>query len=669
MKIEKNGNANQTNDQERADQSDAPWLAWLNIALDAYQEDERSRVDRLKHDIASDPDNEILDRYQQERDFRKPSTLRKVGRVALDVMRIHPQSSEQRRDREAMSLAISEHDAETKSQRQWRDWVQKKQAASERLRQEEEDRKEAEALERDMVEAMDVMRQRSHELTIGQRNQEIIEREINSRLLTVDKLEEEVLSGSHEVSKGVIDYDGAQIPIYYLKGIPFSMLSHAVDYRRLDWQDEGHIGVGTSKALFNDPSIWSEHEENALADKSYAYDVYNTKGNLISTSYINSESNIDAACKGELRYGFDKVVGGSFLDFWSCDGGAPNYKDSSSIDSSVRRINYNKVLDELNSPGSNWGGYNEVLLKRYSDTGLPLLPSYIITESGEIADQALRHAKYFNIPIVDINREIYDKKYEDHIEKLIDSLGRDADYVEVARVNDLIHMIDYSHNRTLHRSAYISRHNYYDNDNDYSAHARGRLKMWFDEENEGNDGIDDERSRRINQCITRISQLEFDKQTDFIVSKINDIADAYRKANERGEAANYNDHFYLSNDEDSTEVKGFNVTYEKPYWRGLLSLDGREQKVNRWNDTVALDTIRVEFTLPSNLGPVSTKIANLSNPDNPDENDPTFVKLAKAFFECYEVAKQNRQLVKPESDTELAPGSQDTKDRSESGDS
>ena len=167
MKIEKNGNANQTNDQEQVNQSDAPWLAWLNIALDAYQEDERSRVDRLKHDIASDPDNEILDRYQQERDFRKPSTLRKVGRAALDVMRIHPQSSEQRRDREAMSLAISEHDAETKSQRQWRDWVQKKQAASERLRQ-EEDRKEAEALERDMVEAMDVMRQRSHELTIGQ---------------------------------------------------------------------------------------------------------------------------------------------------------------------------------------------------------------------------------------------------------------------------------------------------------------------------------------------------------------------------------------------------------------------------------------------------------------------------------------------------------------------
>ena len=64
--------------------------------------------------------------------------------------------------------------------------------------------------------------------------------------------------------------------------------------------------------------------------------------------------------------------------------------------------------------------------------------------------------------------------------------------------------------------------------------------------------------------------------------------------------------------------------------------------MNRWNDTVALDTIRVEFTLPSNLGAISTKIANLSNPDNPDENDPTFDKLAKAFFECYEVAKQNR---------------------------
>ena len=665
MKIEKNGNANQTNDQERADQSDAPWLAWLNIALDAYQEDERSRVDRLKHDIASDPDNETLDRYQQERDFRKPSTLRKVGRVALDVMRIHPQSSEQRRDREAMGLAISEYDAEAESQRQWRDWVQKKQAVSERLQQEEEeDRKEAEALERDMVEAMDVMRRRSHELTIGQRNQEIIEREINSRLLTVDKLEEEVLSGSHEVSKGVIDYDGTQIPIYHLKGIPFSMLSHAVDFRRYAWMNKKHItGGGTSKALFDDPSIWSKHEEDALTDKSSGY---NARGNLVSVSYINSENNINNADKGKLRYGFDKIPGGSFLAFNDRDGGTPNYIGENGTNNVARGLNYNEVLNKLNNI-SYVDGYNEMLLKRYSDTGLPLLPSYIITESGEIADQALRHAKYFNIPIVDINREIYDKKYEDHIEKLIKSLGQDADYMEVARVDSLIHMIDYSYNRRFHRLAYSNRRNYKDY---YVDHTRERLKSWSGGENEGSDSISDRRSRYINQCITRISQLEFDKRTDFIVSKINDIADAYRKANERGEAINYFDHFYLSNDEDSTEVKGFNVIYKKSYWRGHLSLDGQEQKVNRWNTNgMSLDTIRVEFTLPSNLGPVSTEIANFPNPDNPNENDPTFGKLAKAFFECYEVAKQNRQLAKPESDIEPALSPQDTKEHDESGDS
>lgn len=662
MKIEKNGNTNQTNDQEQANQSDAPWLAWLNIALDTYQEDERSRVDRLKRDIASDSDDETLDRYQQERDFRKPSTLRKVGRVVLDVMRIHPQSSEQRRDREAMSLAISEHDAETKSQGQWRDWVQKKQAASERLQREEENRKEAEVLERDMVEAVDIMCQRSHELTIGQRNQEIIEREINSHLLTVDKLEEEVLSGSHEVSKGVIDYDGVQIPIYHLEGIPFSMLSHAVDFRRPSWQNEGHIGVGTSKALFNNPSIWSKHEEDALADKSYAYDDYNTRGNLISVSYINSESNIDAAYKGELRYGFSKTPSGSFLNFQIGDGGTPNYMDSDEIDNSVRRINYNEVLDGLNYPRPGWGGYNEVLLKRYSDTGLPLLPSYIITESGEIADQALRHAKYFNIPIVDINREIYDKKYEDHIEKLIDSLGRDADYVEVARVNDLIHMVDYSHNWGKHNDNYWHSRHYKES---YDDPTRKELKRQFKEENEKNDKISDDRSRYINQCITGISQLEYDKRTDFIVSKINDIADAYRKANERGEVINYRD---LDIGKGVTEVKGFNVTYYKSHSQGELCLDGHEEGVEGC-PYMLLDEIHTEFTLPSNLGAISTEIANFPNPDNPDENDPTFGKLAKAFFECYEAAEQNRQLAKPESDTEPAPGSQDTKDRSESGDS
>lgn len=659
MKIEKNGNANQINDQEQVNQSDAPWLAWLNIALDAYQEDERSRVDRLKHDIASDPDDEILDRYQQERDFRKPSTLRKVGRVALDVMRIHPQSSEQRRDREAMSLAISEHDAETKSQRQWRDWVQKKQAASERLRQEEEDRKEAEALERDMVEAMDVMRQRSHELTIGQRNQEIIEREINSHLLTVGKLEEEVLSGSHEVSKGVIDYDGAQIHIYYLKGIPFSMLSHAVDFRRYAWMNKKYItGGGTSKALFDDPSIWSKHEEDALTDKSSGY---NARGNLVSVSYINSENNINNADKGKLRYGFDKIPGGSFLAFNDRDGGTPNYIGENGTNNVARGLNYNEVLNKLNNI-SYVDGHNEALLKRYSDTGLPLLPSYIITESGEIADQALRHAKYFNIPIVDINREIYDKKYEDHIEKLIESLGRDADYAEVARVNDLIHMVDYSYNRDRHNNNYWYSRHYEER---YNDPARKELKRQFKEENEENDRISDDRSRYINQCITRISQLEYDKRTDFIVSKINDIADAYRKANERGEVINYRD---LDIGKGVTEVKGFDVTYIKSHFHGGLCLDGGEVDGKRC-PFLSLDRIDTRFILPSNTAAISTEIANFPNPDNPDENDPTFVKLAKAFFECYEVAKQNRQLAKPESDAEPAPGSQDTKERNESGDS
>ena len=658
MKIEKNGNANQTNDQGQANQSDAPWLAWLNIALDAYQEDERSRVDRLKHNIASDPDNETLDRYQQERDSRKPSTLRKVGRMALDVMRIHPQSSEQRRDREAMSLAISEHDAETKSQRQWRDWVQKKQAMSERLRQ-EEDRKEAEALERDMVEAMDVMRQRSHELTIGQRNQEIIEREINSRLLTVDKLEEEVLSGSHEVSKGVIDYDGAQIPIYHLKGIPFSMLSHAVDFRRYAWMNKKYItGGGTSKALFDDPSIWSKHEEDALTDKSSGY---NARGNLVSVSYINSENNINNADKGKLRYGFDKIPGGSFLAFNDRDGGTPNYIGENGTNNVARGLNYNEVLNKLNNI-SYVDGHNEALLKRYSDTGLPLLPSYIITESGEIADQALRHAKYFNIPIVDINREIYDKKYEDHIEKLIESLGRDADYLEVARVNDLIHMVDYSYNRDKHNNNYRYSRHY---EESYNDPARKKLKRQFKEENEENDRISDDRSRYINQCITRISQLEYDKRTDFIVSKINDIADAYRKANERGEVINYRD---LDIGKGVTEVKGFDVTYIKSHFHGGLCLDGGEVDGKRC-PFLSLDRIDARFILPSNTAAISTEIANFPNPDNPDENDPTFVKLAKAFFECYEVAKQNRQLAKPESDAEPAPGSQDTKERNESGDS
>ena len=362
-----------------------------------------------------------------------------------------------------------------------------------------------------------------------------------------------------------------------------------------------------------------------------------------------------------MRYGFDKIPGGSFLAFNDRDGGTPNYIGENGTNNVARGLNYNEVLNKLNNI-SYVDGHNEALLKRYSDTGLPLLPSYIITESGEIADQALRHAKYFNIPIVDINREIYDKKYEDHIEKLIESLGRDADYAEVARVNDLIHMVDYSYNRDKHNNNYWYSRHY---EESYNDPARKKLKRQFKEENEENDRISDDRSRYINQCITRISQLEYDKRTDFIVSKINDIADAYRKANERGEVINYRD---LDIGKGVTEVKGFDVTYIKSHFHGGLCLDGGEVDGKRC-PFLSLDRIDARFILPSNTAAISTEIANFPNPDNPDENDPTFVKLAKAFFECYEVAKQNRQLAKPESDAEPAPGSQDTKERNESGDS
>ena len=234
--------------------------------------------------------------------------------------------------------------------------------------------------------------------------------------------------------------------------------------------------------------------------------------------------------------------------------------------------------------------------------------------------------------------------------------------MEVARVNDLIHMVDYSHNWDKHKGNYWRSRHYKESHNDPT---RKELKRQFDKENEENDRIGDDRSRYINQCITRISQLEYDRRTDFIVSKINDIADAYRKANERGEVINYHD---LDIGKGVTEVKGFDVTYIKSHFQGGLRLDGGEKDVEGCPYRL-LDEIHTEFTLPSNLDPVSTEIANFPNPDNPDENDPTFVKLAKAFFECYEVAKQNRQLAKPESDAEPAPGSQDTKERNESGDS
>ena len=166
-----------------------------------------------------------------------PTLARRIGRIALDALRIQFQRSEDRREREAMSVALREYrDEEEAKRRAYAEKEQRWRMEAERREAEYQAKKvrwEKEALERDLSTARDYFDDHKFNRFHNQRAQELAERSLNSRLMTIDQLEEEVLSENPEIEKRSISYGDDEISVYDLKGLPFSMLTHTVDYRQV----------------------------------------------------------------------------------------------------------------------------------------------------------------------------------------------------------------------------------------------------------------------------------------------------------------------------------------------------------------------------------------------------------------------------------------------------
>jgi hypothetical protein len=125
-----------------------------------------------------------------------------------------------------------------------------------------------------------------------------------------------------------------------------------------------------------------------------------SKGDTISCSYYtSSERNIDNYIPGELVYGFENVGADSVIQAYNGDGMTGNM-----IGQRETRLSDAGALQRLTELTVH---YNEVVLRRYDENGNPKLPNYIVVRNGKISDVSIRHAKYFNIPIVNIDRSAY----------------------------------------------------------------------------------------------------------------------------------------------------------------------------------------------------------------------------------------------------------------------
>ncbi len=478
--------------------------------LSKYDMAERSRIDRIKSNISFLNIHE----YESMQIASRPSAFTKTIRLIADKLGIKTKRSEERRDGEAMYVALSEFREEEAARRKDAEETEKALALEMERRNAEYEaekarrKKEAteEGIEEDLAMARRTFDERKHEGFKRQRIQEIVERDLNSRLLKVDDLEMEVISENPEIQKRTVSFEDTDIPVYDLKGLPFSLLSTTIDYRR--GLNPGQIGTETFRRIMDDPSIWAERRDEAEKASGFGTRNANARGDTICTSYWNSERNIDSHMPGNLIYGFESVRADSIIKVDNGDGNTGNMagKDETAL-SDPDAI---KQLEGADGACV----YNEVLLRRYTENGIPKKPDYIIVESGIISKESLRHAKYFGIPIINIERSIYTKKAEKRGEELLASISEDDTYKEMdKKIEELSSMSRYKkHIRTLEG---IGRN--YD--------------MLL---------LDRRANAPLEQRCSEISQMEQLKRLDFIKSTLEEAIHNIESATEKGLPAEQN---------------------------------------------------------------------------------------------------------------------------------
>ena len=415
-----------------ANKNGGPDWSILEAMVGKYDARERARVDRYKTEIG-----ESLSKVEYERKAEaSPGLLKKIGRLALDMAGIEIKRDIAHREHEAIGIALNEYEKERAAEEEkwWRQFEEeeRKRIERERERKMEQERREREELERDMSDARGVFEYNKKNRFEQQRVQEIVERDLNERLLKVDDLEEEVLADNPEVDKRFMKYRDVKIPVYDLKGVPFSMLTHAVDYRRANDKMGGGafmIGTATYKNVMDNPAEWNKREDVARNDNGFGTRNANAKGNTISTSYTNSWRNLDSRMTGrnsDLIYGFSRVEAGSILSVINGDGGTPNFV---SRDAEPNYLSIHSLDNLEGASGTLF--YNEILLKRYSENGVAKRPDFIVVDDGRISEASLRHAKYFGVPIVNIENKIYIEKMRRRGSEILDSLDDGVSYEEL----------------------------------------------------------------------------------------------------------------------------------------------------------------------------------------------------------------------------------------------
>lgn len=210
--------------------------------------------------------------------------------------------------------------------------------------------------------------------------------------------------------------------VYKLFGFPIRFLQHTVDYRLSPDTDINSTGFIRSQNLLLNPEYWMNQDDDIRGEKS----------NTLSCSYVDSEINImhgAATSFFGVAYGFCKIEKNSLIGVYKGDGQTANNVGEMAAHNGRYEV---ESLDDLAYESTS--SYNEVFLRRFDANNQSLMPDFLITYDGFYSDQMVEHAKFFNVPIIDIERNSYVLKQLEIAKEKIQAINSTSQYEEILGV-------------------------------------------------------------------------------------------------------------------------------------------------------------------------------------------------------------------------------------------
>lgn len=192
-------------------------------------------------------------------------------------------------------------------------------------------------------------------------------------------------------------YNGTDIPIYQCAGNPFHLLIHVIK----DSPNQNKEVKIKPEKIINDPLEWT----------------IGTGIDYISTSLITDDyiyGCAPAVGRGDfLIYGFNNFETGSLLATYPGDAGTSHdtkykRKDVVKLNTFDNPQTLTETLD-----GADFSFYNEVVLQRKTQK-----PDFIMCYDG-CNETALKHAAFWQVPVIVIETRKYEEKYQEEYEKAV----------------------------------------------------------------------------------------------------------------------------------------------------------------------------------------------------------------------------------------------------------